>query len=109
MSKEDNQENRKSFLDYFRSNGTADEGEMMGDNGKLERWSCYHFSQSNPSGPGQGSVPALLRRVAETMEKQGDIEVQDIVFGSVPTAGEPDLHMTVYYTLPDLYVVESDL
>jgi hypothetical protein len=39
-----------------------------------------HFSQSNPHGPGQDSIPALLRRVADTVEGLGDVVVQDIVF-----------------------------
>lgn len=62
--------------------------------------STYHFSQSNPAGPGQGDVPALLRRVADTVEGLGDVEVMDITFQSVPTADENDLTMTVYYHRP---------
>lgn len=51
-------------------------------------WTILHFSQCNPEGPGQGSVPDLLRRVANTIESLGDIDVQDITFSSEVTAGE---------------------
>jgi hypothetical protein len=60
-------------------------------------WLVSHFSQSNPNGPGQGDVPALLRRVADTIESEGDIDVQDIVFHSEVTEGEDDLTVTVYF------------
>ena len=45
-----------------------------------ESWTIRHFSQSNPKGPGQADVPALLRRLAATIEDVQPIEVQDIVF-----------------------------
>lgn len=56
-----------------------------------------HFSQSNPEGPGQGDVAALLRRVADSLDDLGDVDVQDIAFHTAVTAGEDDLTMTVYY------------
>ena len=59
--------------------------------------SALCFSQSNPSGEGQGDVAALLRRVADTVDGFGDVAVQDISFQSVVTADEDDLTMTVYY------------
>ena len=62
-----------------------------------EDWTMSHFSQSNPDGEGQASVPALLRHVADTIEGMGDVEVHDITFRSLPTADENDLEMTVYY------------
>ena len=43
-------------------------------------WTIHHFSQSNPAGPGQGDVAALLRRVADTVESLGDVQVQDLTF-----------------------------
>lgn len=64
-----------------------------------DSWQVWHFSQSNPVGDGQGDVPALLRRVAASIEQLGDdVEVQDVVFhdeqdderDSVPS-------MTVYF------------
>ena len=60
-------------------------------------WTVEHFSQSNPAGPGQGDVAALLRRVAGTLDELGDVQVQDITFASSATDGEDDLTMTVYY------------
>jgi hypothetical protein len=60
-------------------------------------WTVLHFSQSNPSGTGQGDVAALLRRVADTIDSFGDIQVQDITFHSEVDDGEDDLTMTVYY------------
>lgn len=59
--------------------------------------SALTFSQSNPSGAGQGDVSALLHRVADTIESLGDVQVQDITFVSRVTANEDDLTMTVYY------------
>jgi hypothetical protein len=60
-------------------------------------WTVLHFSQSNPSGEGQGDVAALLRRVADSIASHGDITVQDITFHSEVTDGEDDLTITVYY------------
>lgn len=65
--------------------------------GRQDDWTIFHFSQSNPNGPGQGSVPALLRRVAESIDELGNVVVQDITFHSEATADEDDLQMTVYY------------
>jgi hypothetical protein len=62
-----------------------------------EDWAISHFSQANPSGEGQGDVPALLRRVADQIESLGDVQVQDITFSTAPTDGEDDVHLTVYY------------
>ena len=42
-------------------------------------------------------MAALLRRVADTLDELGDVQVQDITFASEVTAGEDDLRMTVYY------------
>lgn len=62
-----------------------------------DRWMISHFSQSNPSGPGQGDVAALLRRVADSLDGLSDVTVQDITFHAEPTAAEDALTMTVYY------------
>jgi len=63
-----------------------------------DQWTVFHFSQSNPSGPAQGDVAALLRRVAESIEKLGDVQIQDMTFASEVTDGEDDLSITVYYS-----------
>lgn len=60
-------------------------------------WTIYHFSQGNEKGEGQGDVPALLRRVAKTIEELGDVTVQDMTFGTEITEDGPWHHMTVYY------------
>jgi hypothetical protein len=62
-----------------------------------DSWTISHFSISNPTGPGQGDVAALLRRAADSIEKRGDIDVQDVTFSSEVTGGEDDLTITVYY------------
>jgi hypothetical protein len=59
-----------------------------------------HFSQSNPEGAGQSGVSALLRRVAESIDALGDVQVYDITFHNQVTADEDDLTMTVYYDRP---------
>lgn len=33
-----------------------------------KQWTVRHFSQANPAGPGCDSVPALLRRPADSIE-----------------------------------------
>jgi hypothetical protein len=65
-----------------------------------DEWTMLVFSQSNPDGAGQGSVPALLRRLADSIDELGDIVVHDITFHSEVTADENDLTMTVYYERP---------
>jgi hypothetical protein len=37
------------------------------------------FAQANPEGPGQDDVPALLRRVADSIERLGTVDVHDLV------------------------------
>jgi hypothetical protein len=60
-------------------------------------WSVRHFSQANPQGPGQDDVPALLRRVADSIEQLGPVDVQDIVFHDEITADGEWYSMTVYF------------
>ena len=60
-------------------------------------YSARHFSQANPTGPGQGDVPALLRRVADTLETLGPVEVLDVVHHSEVTADGDWPSFTVYY------------
>jgi hypothetical protein len=60
-------------------------------------WTIRHLSQSNPDGDGQGDVAAVLRRVADTFDELGDVQVEDVAFHSEVTDGEDDLSMTVDY------------
>lgn len=66
-----------------------------------ESWSVRHFSQANPEGDGQDDVPALLRRVADSIERLGPVEVQDVVFHNEVTADGDWPAMTVYFHNPD--------
>jgi len=45
-----------------------------------DRYSVFHFAQANPQGSHKDDVPALLRRVADTIESLGEVRVQDITF-----------------------------
>jgi hypothetical protein len=61
-------------------------------------WTVRHFSQSNPEGAGVGDVPALLRRVADTLEDLGPVNVIDLVLHDEVTAdGEDWYSITVYF------------
>lgn len=64
-----------------------------------DRWTAFHFSQGNPKGRGQDDIPAMLRRVADSIAALGDVEVHDIVFH---TELDDDARwwpsLTVYYT-----------
>jgi hypothetical protein len=62
-----------------------------------DEWKIFHFSLSNPSGPEQGDVSRLLRRLADHLDELGDVQINDITFNSQPTADEDDLTFTIYY------------
>ncbi|WP_261565465.1 hypothetical protein [Frankia gtarii] len=62
-----------------------------------DRWTVHHFSQANPAGPGQDDVGALLRRVADSIDALGDVEVQDLVMHAEATADGSWHSITVYY------------
>jgi hypothetical protein len=64
-----------------------------------KRYTISHFELSNPLGPGQGNVPALLRRVADAIEELGDIEVHDLILHPRITRpdGEDWPSIVVYY------------
>ena len=68
------------------------------ENGKSAKsWSIEYFSISNPSGANQADVPALLRRVAESLEHHGTVEVQDLVFRNEVVDGNDWPSVTVYF------------
>ncbi|KIA66430.1 hypothetical protein [Nocardia vulneris] len=64
-------------------------------------YSALHFSQANPRGAAQGDVPALLRRIAATLEELGAVSVQDLVLHNEVTAEGDWPSVTVYYTRTD--------
>lgn len=59
-----------------------------------DRWTVFHFSQSNPTGPGRATCRPC-RVGADTVD--GDVEVVDITFDSQPNDPEYDLSMSAYY------------
>lgn len=61
----------------------------------------FHFSQSNPEGAGRQDVPALLRRVADSIGALGDVEVFDITYSVEVTAEGMEPSMSVYYDRPE--------
>lgn len=62
-----------------------------------EFWTSRHFSLANPRGPGQADLPSLLRRVAETLEEIGSVDVQDLVLHNEVTTDGNWASITVYY------------
>jgi hypothetical protein len=73
-------------------------GEREPPDPDMESWTVRHFSQTNPVGPGRDDVPALLRRIADTVQELGPVEVQDIVFHrDLDEDGEWCPLMTVYF------------
>lgn len=65
-----------------------------------QSWTITHFSQTNPAGPGQDSVPALLRRIADSIEQRPGIKVQDVVLDNEVTADGDWWSATVYFHEP---------
>ena len=64
---------------------------------KPKSWTIRHFSQANPKGKGQSDVPALLRRVADSIDKFGSVEVQDVTFQTEVNEDGPWHSLTVYF------------
>ena len=60
-------------------------------------WSARHFSQANPAGPGQDDVPALLRRVADSITNLDQVEVLDLMMHNEVTEDGNWPSITVYY------------
>ena len=66
-----------------------------------ESGTIRNFSQANPKGAGQGDVPALLRRVANSIDELGKVRVQDITFGTEITEDGSWHRLTVYFHYQD--------
>ncbi|MBR7829247.1 hypothetical protein KDK95_23265 [Actinospica sp. MGRD01-02] len=73
----------------------------MHDDGKTS-WTIRHFSQANPSGAAQADVAALLRRVADSLDRLGAIEVSDIVMHHEVTEDGIWPSLTVYFHKTDV-------
>ncbi|MFE9582748.1 hypothetical protein ACFYO1_40690 [Nocardia sp. NPDC006044] len=58
---------------------------------------ALHFSQANPTGPGQADIPNLLRTVASTIESLGRVTIADLILHTENTADGPWPSITVYY------------
>ncbi|MEH0824674.1 MULTISPECIES: hypothetical protein [unclassified Micromonospora] len=56
-----------------------------------------YFAQANPVGPGQDDVPALLRRVADTIEQLGPVWIQDMTFENEINEHGDWYSLTVYF------------
>jgi hypothetical protein len=64
----------------------------------VPRYTAFHFSQANPQGAGQENVPALLRRVADTIDELGNVDISNLILHSEITSdGEDRPSITVYY------------
>lgn len=64
----------------------------------VARYTEFHFSQANPKGAGQESVPELLRRVADTIDRLGDVGISDLILHPALTQdGDERPSITVYY------------
>jgi hypothetical protein len=71
----------------------VDERDSMG--------TVHSFAQANPEG-GPVDLPALLRRVADTIESLGAVEVHDLVMHTeLNDTPEWWPSLTVYYTRDD--------
>jgi hypothetical protein len=62
-----------------------------------DAWQAFHFSQANPKGSDQASVPALLRRVAASIDDLGAIKVLDVIMHNEVTSDGDWPSLTVYY------------
>jgi hypothetical protein len=64
----------------------------------MAEWTISHFAQANPKGPDISNVPLLLRRVADSLDKLGRVEVQDITLHrEITEDGEDWPSLTVYF------------
>ena len=98
------------LLDFYRGRGilleidglgsvaevTARIQEALGPLDVPSRWIVHRFSQANPRGPNQANFPALLRRLAATMEQLGPVDVEDVTFSREVTPDGPRHRITVY-------------
>ncbi len=63
----------------------------------IRAWTCNHFSISEA----QGEVARLLRKVADSIDELGNIEILDVTFNSETVGRDPDATVTVYFSFPE--------
>ena len=105
-------ENTRPLLDFYRDRGILVEvdgtGAVEAVTGRIRRAldhilglpaeaTIRRLVQANPKGPGQGDVPALLRRVADTLAGLGPVEVTGLALESQPTEDGPWYSVIVYF------------
>jgi hypothetical protein len=81
---------------HFHSPSRVESGKILTKE-EAREWRAFHFSQSNPSGKDQENVPALLRRVADTLEEMKIVDVFDIIMHTDVNADGNWHSLTVYY------------
>lgn len=65
-----------------------------------DSWTTRHFSLAVPVGTDRSNVPVLLRRLADTLEEYGRIDVQDVVMHT-EVRDEKVHSFTVYFREAD--------
>jgi hypothetical protein len=58
---------------------------------QVREWTAHYFSVTDED----GDVPAMLRKVADSLDQLGEVEVLDVTFLSDPD--EAEATMTVYF------------
>ncbi len=69
----------------------------MDDRSEAPPWTIRHFSMANPVGTKRDDVALLMRRVADSIEANGPILVQDVTFKTEVTAEGYVHSFTVYF------------
>lgn len=105
-------ESTRPLLDFYRGRGILVEVDGAGPVPEVTDRICAALDpvlgrprtlttncllQTNPSGPGQGDVPALLRRVADTLDELGEIDVTDMVLDTSTHRDRSRPQLTVYF------------
>ena len=70
---------------------------------RLKGWTCNEFALSDA----EANVPRLLRKVADIIEKLGDIELLDITFCLELEKPDFEARVAVYYSFPESEQVKA--